>query len=63
MPKGRSQWVSLCAVIGMQVATEKAIARILKELISSDVELTTEQKLNSIHLFAIALEEGKVNYD
>ena len=63
MSKGITIPIDTCAVIGMQVATEKAIARILKELICSDVELSTEQKLNSIHLFAIELEEGKVNYE
>ena len=61
MPKGITIPIDTCAVIGMQVATEKAIAKILEELISGDD--TDEQKIGAVRYFALELKEGTVNYD
>ena len=61
MSKGITIPIDTCAVIGMQVATEKAIARILEELISGDD--TDELKIGAVRYFALELKEGTVNYD
>jgi hypothetical protein len=53
--------IDTCAVIGMQVATEKAISGILEELISGDD--TDELKIGAVRYFALELKEGTVNYD
>jgi hypothetical protein len=61
MSKGITIPIDTCAVIGMQVATEKAIASILEELISGDD--TDELKIGAVRYFALELKEGTVNYD
>jgi hypothetical protein len=61
MSKGITIPIDTCAVIGMQVATEKAIASILEELISGDD--TDEQKIGAVRYLALELKEGTVNYD
>jgi hypothetical protein len=61
MSKGIKIPIDTCAVFGMQVATEKAIAGILEGLIyTSD---TDKDKLKAIKIFSEDLKEGKVNYD
>ena len=61
MSKGITIPIDTCAVFGMQVATEKAIASILEELISGDD--TDELKIGAVRYFALELKEGTVNYD
>ena len=61
MSKGITIPIDTCAVLGMQVATEKAIASILEELISGDD--TDELKIGAVRYFALELKEGTVNYD
>jgi len=61
MSKGITIPIDTCAVIGMQVATEKAIASILEELISGDD--TDELKIGAVRYFALELKEGTVNYE
>ena len=61
MSKGITIPIDTCAVIGMQVATEKAIASILEELISGDD--TDELKIGAVRYFALELKEGRVNYE
>ena len=61
MSKGIIIPIDTCAVIGMQVATEKAIASILEELISGDD--TDELKIGAVRYFALELKEGRVNYE
>lgn len=61
MSKGITIPIDTCAVIGMQVATEKAISGILEELISGDD--TDELKIGAVRYFALELKEGTVNYD
>ena len=61
MSKGIIIPIDTCAVLGMQVATEKAIAKILRGLLKSeDADWVV---IKSIRLFADELDEGKVNYD
>ena len=61
MSKGITIPIDTCAVIGMQVATEKAISGMLEELISGDD--TDELKIGAVRYFALELKEGTVNYD
>ena len=61
MSKGITIPIDTCAVLGMQVATEKAISGILEELISGDD--TDELKIGAVRYFALELKEGRVNYE
>jgi len=61
MSKGIIIPIDTCAVLGMQVATEKTISGILEELISGDD--TDELKIGAVRYFALELKEGRVNYD
>ena len=61
MSKGIIIPIDTCAVLGMQVATEKAISGMLLEMLSA--ENTDKEKLKAIEIFSYELDEGKVNYD
>ena len=61
MSKGIKIPIDTCAVYGMQVATEKAIADILLKILT-DVDLPTH-KLYFLYTFAQDLKEGKAKYD
>ena len=61
MSKGIIIPIDTCAVLGMQVATEKAISSMLLEMLSTGN--TDKEKLKAIEIFSYELDEGKVDYD